>query len=235
MCFQKRLLTLLLIILLSIGGELLSGCSRVQSNVTGGASPDGSVIYAAVGDSTGAGVGARHGGYVERLFVRIKQERPASRLINPSLAGADTAQVLQRQVEKITSDAPTLVTVGIGLNDLLRGVSEDEFEKNYEEIVSRLLKTHAVIILITLPDLSVAPAFSKRDSSDLSARLLRYNQRIEAIAARHSITLVDVYNLSRESLREHPEFFSADGLHPSDAGYEYWAELLWPAVSKALS
>jgi len=235
MALQKRLTALLLILLLSVGCEILSGCSRVQSNVRRGSRADGSVVYAAIGDSTGAGVGARHGGYVERLFVKIKQERPASRLVNQSLAGADTAQVLQKQIEKISSDNPTLVTVGIGLNDLLRGTSEDDFAKNYEDIVARLLKTQAFIILITLPDLSAAPAFSQRDAGELSARLLRYNQRIEIIAARYNVSLVDLYKLSRESLQKHPEFFSADGMHPSDAGYEYWAELLWPAVSKALN
>ena len=232
---QGRSLTLMLIVLLSAGGELLSGCSSGQIKVRGGSLPDGSVVYAAVGDSTGTGFGARGGGYVERLFARIQQDRRASRLINPSLAGANTAQVLQSQMEQVISSNPTLVTVGIGLNDLLQGVSEDEFAKNYEEIVSRLLKTHAVIIVTTLPDLSAAPALSKRAPGELSARLTGYNQRIELIAARYGLLLVDLYTMSREPLRQHPEFFAADGMHPSDAGYEYWAETLWPAVSKAIS
>lgn len=200
-----------------------------------GSSPDGAVIYAALGDSTGAGLGARHGGYVERLFARIKEARPASRLNNRSLAGANTAQALQRQVEQIISDQPTLVTVGIGLNDLLQGVAEDEFAKNYEEIITRLLKTRAFIIILTLPDISAAPAFAKREMGDLSARLIRYNQRIEQIAARYGVLLVDVYNLSREALHKSPELFGADGLHPSDAGYEYWAEMIWPTVNKAIN
>ncbi|MBV9958978.1 MAG: SGNH/GDSL hydrolase family protein [Acidobacteria bacterium] len=231
MSLQKSSGALLLIILLSLG----CGCSKVRSNVTSGSRPDGAVIYAAVGDSTGAGLGARQGGYVERLFARIKQARPASRLNNRSLAGANTAQVLQSQVAQIVADQPTLVTVGIGLNDLLQGVTEDEFAKNYEEIVSRLLGTHAFIIITTLPDLSAAPAFAKREAGDLTARLIRYNQRIETIAARYGVELVDVYNLSREALHTRPELFGADGLHPSDAGYEYWAETLWPAVNKAIN
>lgn len=213
----------------------MSGCSRGRSKVTGGSRPDGSVIYAAIGDSTGAGFGARGGGYVERLFTRMKQERPSSRLINLSLAGANTRQALERQVEKIIVAEPTLVTIGIGMNDLLQGMPEDEFAKNYEEIVTRLLKTDAVIIVSTLPDLSTAPAFSERAPGDLPARLMRYNQRIEMIAVRHQFLLVDVYGMSRESMRHHPEFFAADGMHPSDAGYEYWAEILWPTVSKAIS
>ena len=235
MSLPKRSLTFILIILLSMGCDLLSGCSRGRSKVTGGSKPDGSVIYAAIGDSTGTGLGTREGGYVERLFARIKLERPASRLINLSLAGANTRQILKRQVEKIIQSNPTLVTIGIGMNDLLQGVPEDEFAKNYEEIVSRLLKTDAVIIVTTLPDLSVAPAFSNRDLNELSARLMRYNQRIEMIAGRYQFLLIDVYAMSRQSLQSHPEFFAADGMHPSDAGHEYWAEMLWPAVSKAIS
>lgn len=46
------------------------------------------LVYAAVGDSTGIGLGARDGGgYVDRLYARIEQERPGSTLINLSAAG----------------------------------------------------------------------------------------------------------------------------------------------------
>jgi acyl-CoA thioesterase-1 len=233
MYLPKRSLTFILILILSC--DLLGGCSRTRSKVTGGAKPDGSVIYAAIGDSTGTGLGTREGGYVERLFAKIKLERPASQLINQSLAGANTQQILKRQMEKTIQSNPTLVTIGIGMNDLLQGIPEDEFAKNYEEIVTRLLKTDAVIIVTTLPDLSSAPAFSNRDLNEISARLIRYNQRIEMIAERYQFLLIDVYAMSRQSLQSHPEFFAEDGLHPSDAGHAYWAEMLWPTVSKAIS
>lgn len=202
----------------------------------GGAKPKGgAVVYAAVGDSTGAGFGTGgRGSYVERLFARIEQGRPGSRLVNLSTPLADTGQALRRQVGKALEAGPTLVTVGVGLNDLLQGVPEEQFAENYEEIISRLKGGGAVVIATTLPDVSTAPALSAQPAPDLPARLAGFNRLIESAAGRHGATVVDLYGMTREALRAHPEYFASDGLHPSEAGSEYWAEALWPAVSEAV-
>lgn len=232
MSLHKRSLALVVIVV-TLGAccVVSSGCSQGSAKVK-----NGSIVYAALGDSTGAGYGAgRSGGYVERLYARIKEKRPDSRLLNLSTSGASTEQALRRQVDKLVAADPSLVTISIGSIDLLQGVSEEQFAKNYEEIVSRVSETDAVIIATTLPDLSTAPALSKLDPKDLSSRLAGYNQQIEKIAGQHQLQLVDLYGMSREALQKHPEFFSSDGMHPSDAGYEYWAELLWPTVNEVLS
>ena len=226
MFFQRRLASLLIFALLGTGSASSGGCSAARSR---------SVVYAAVGDSTGAGFGAGSGGYVERLFAKISRERPSSRLLNLSASGAGTEQVLRRQVGRAVEARPTLVTIGVGTNDLLRGVSEEQFAENYDEVVSRLAETDAVIVVTTLPDLSSTPAAASLGRGDLPARLDGFNRRIKMIAQRHRLLLVDVYALSREALAAHPEYLAADGIHPSDAGYEYWAEKLWPTVSRAIN
>lgn len=37
-----------------------------------------------------------------------------------------------------------------------------------------------------------------------------------------------------EIMRSHPEFFSGDGGHPSDASYEFWAGAMWPTMKRAI-
>src|SRR5436309_1752244 len=57
------------------------------------------VVYVALGDSTGVGMGARKGGgYVARLFERIERERPRSRVVNLCVSGARTDDVLRGQL-----------------------------------------------------------------------------------------------------------------------------------------
>ena len=57
------------------------------------------VVYVALGDSTGVGVGARRGGgYVARLFERIERVRPGSRVVNLCVSGARTDDALRGQV-----------------------------------------------------------------------------------------------------------------------------------------
>jgi acyl-CoA thioesterase I len=211
---------------------LPQGGDELGAKVSRKAAP---VVYVALGDSTGSGFGSRNGGYVERLFARIQQEYPGSRLTNLSKVGATTTDVLREQVNLSLDARPTLITVGIGLNDLIQGIKAEEFSRNYEEIIVRLKQRARVpIIIMNIPDLSLAPAMPPYMRADMRQRILLFNEQIEGLATRHNLLVVDLYGMNLD-LSSHPEFFSADGIHPSDAGYEFWAGLLWPTVEKALS
>src|SRR5438067_14812 len=61
-------------------------------------------------------------------------------------------------------------------------------------------------------------------------RIELFNEHVTATAARHKLSLVDLYGWSRHALRGHPELFSPDGFHPSALGYDAWAERMFPAA-----
>jgi acyl-CoA thioesterase I len=193
------------------------------------------VNYVALGDSTGVGVGAEHGGYAIRLLERIKQERPQSRLTNLCVSGATTDDVLREQVGQVAAVRPTLVTLGIGINDAGRSFPVDSFARNYEEIVKRLRSsTDAPIVVSNLPDVSLAPVVPAYLRGEVRRRIELYNERISEIAGRYGLRVVDAFTATREVIPRHPEFFSSDGFHPSDVGYEYWAKTMWPTVKAAI-
>ena len=194
------------------------------------------VTYVALGDSTGVGVGARKGGgYVARLFERLERERAGSRVVNLCVSGAETADVLRAQVPRVAAERPTLVTLGIGINDLTHGVEVEAFARNYEGIVARLREaTGAPVVVTNIPDISTAPRVPAFMREGVSRRIALFNEEIKRIAARHDLRLVDAYGMSREVVAAHPEFFSADGFHPSDVGYEYWAKMMWPTLEAVI-
>jgi len=194
------------------------------------------LVYAALGDSTGAGVGARdRRGYVARLFHRIERVRPGARLVNLCVSGATTADVLRAQVARVAAAHPTLLTLGIGINDLRRFTPED-YRRNYEEIIARLQEAAAPapLVVSNLPDLSFAPAIPAFLHEEVRRGVRRFNEIIADVAARRSLFLVDVFSKSHEVVPTHPEFFSPDGFHPSDEGYEFWAHAMWPTVKRAI-
>ncbi|HEX8282358.1 MAG TPA: SGNH/GDSL hydrolase family protein [Pyrinomonadaceae bacterium] len=194
------------------------------------------VVYVALGDSTGVGVGARKGGgYVARLFGRVERARPGSRLVNLCVSGATTSDVLRTQVGRVGAAGPTLITVGIGINDVTRQVEPERFARNFEEIVARLrAQTGAPVVVSNLPDLSHAPVVP--DFMRAGARLLiqEFNARVAESASRHGLFLADTFGKSAAVIPTHPEFFCPDGFHPSDEGYEFWAFEMWPVVKRAL-
>jgi lysophospholipase L1-like esterase len=194
----------------------------------------GAVTYAALGDSTGVGVGAREGGYVARLFRRIVEARPGSKLTNVCVSGATTTDVLRGQIEPALAARPTLITLGIGINDVGSGMDVEMFARNYEMIIKRLKRADAPIVITNIPDVSLAPVVSPDARAEVSQRVMLFNRRIEEIASRNGLLVVDAFKATRETIPSHPEFFSDDGFHPSDKGYESWAEAMWPTVKKAI-
>ena len=193
------------------------------------------IVYVAVGDSTGVGVGAEEGGYPARLLKRIRQEHEDARLVNLCVSGATTDDLLREQLAEAISSRPTLITVAIGINDLGNNFTVEKFARNFEEIIKRLKAgTKAAIVVSNLPDISFAPVVPADMRAGTRSQINRFNERIREIAARHSLALVDAYAETHAIIPEHPEFFSEDGFHPSDAGYEYWAKMMWPAVKAVL-
>ena len=223
---HRALISLLLTPLLSVG------CARPTATAGNRASP---LVYVAVGDSTGIGLGARAGGgYVDQLFARIEQQRPGSTLINLSTAGATTADVVDKQITQSDVTRATLITICIGVNDLLRGREVKQFAANYETIVAKLRQPGRLIIIATLPDVASAPAVKEMADDSLRTRLGQFNKAIEDIAGRYAVPLVDLYKLSSEISGARAEFFSSDGLHPSDVGYAHWTEAIWPVIEQAI-
>lgn len=195
----------------------------------------GPITYLALGDSTGSGVGATEGGYVVRLFKRIVEHRPGSKLVNECFSGATTSDVIRQQLDSGIRADPHLVTLGIGINDIGHGMSLEQFSKNYDEILTRLkTTTRATIVVTNIPDISSAPRIPGPMRAEYHQRILEFNGELAKIGAANAVIVFDVYTITHEQLPTHPEYFSEDGFHPSDSGYEFWAVQMWPTIAKTI-
>jgi len=194
------------------------------------------LLYVALGDSTAAGIGARSGGgYPERLVSRLRPDHPGLKLLNLGQSGATTADVLESQLPRARRTRPRLVTVGIGINDVGLQLPDDAFALNLEEIVVPLRSLSAAIVICNIPDLALSPAVTRLVPRSLYERRIElFNEHVTATAARHHLTLIDLYAWSREVLPGHPELFSEDGFHPSAKGYDVWAERMLPPIAALL-
>lgn len=190
-----------------------------------------SINYVALGDSTAVGVGAvRGGGYPERLASRLRGEGHSLGLTNLGMSGARIRDVFTGQVKRAIATQPTLITLGIGTNDLWRGTELEEFADDLDRVASRLKQTGAPLVVVNLADLALAPVARLVPSSLYEGRIETFNGAIATVARKHGMHLVDLYTASREFLPSRPDFFSSDGFHPSESGYEQWADLVLPTV-----
>jgi lysophospholipase L1-like esterase len=189
----------------------------------------------ALGDSTAAGVGARTGSYVDRLAKRLAHAGRTFRLVNLSESGATTSDVLHDQVTRVTGGQTGLVVLGVGVNDLTRNVSPEVFAQEFQTLIAAVrARTSAPIVVSNLPDVSLARAVWPDVRPALAARVDSYNGVIARVAAQNGLEVYDLCAMTRAQLPRHPEYLSPDGFHPSDQGYEAWAEGLWQVVQRVL-
>jgi acyl-CoA thioesterase I len=216
----------------AVAGALL--VSAVASPLFAAVIRPPATLYA-LGDSTGAGVGARQGSYVDRLFARLSEAGRSFRLENFSESGATTSDVLHDEVGRIARGAHGLVLIGIGANDLTSGTAPEVFRRQFEAVVAGVrARTDAPIVVSNVPDVSLAKAIQPAWRAPLTARVDAYNAVIAKVAHERNLVVFDLCALTRQTLPAHPEYLSGDGYHPSDRGYEAWAAGLWQVVRRVL-
>jgi lysophospholipase L1-like esterase len=163
------------------------------------------------------------------LLRRLQTVHPDARLVNLSQSGATTGDVLQSQLPRAKRTPADLVLLGIGINDVGLQLPEEAFSFNLEQIAVGIAVLRAPVVISNIPDLALAPVAQRLDRTQYEKRIQLYNTHIEATAARHRFAHVDMFVASRR-LFGTPGLFCSDGFHPSAAGYEAWADAMWPAV-----
>jgi acyl-CoA thioesterase I len=196
------------------------------------------VLYVALGDSTVEGIGATRQGadYVSRLHARLHEVYPRASVVNLGVGGATSADVRAGQLQRAVQLRPHLVTLSIGPNDITGQVSVAEYERNVDTIFRRLIEeTSAVVVVNLLPDLAVTPRFRGRETaSTVGGLTVQFNSALGRVARLYGVEIVDLYRPSRAEIPRRPELVAADGYHPSDLGYERWAELVWVGVERRI-
>ena len=162
----------------------------------------------------------------------------AVRLVNPAVNGFTTIDVLAHEVGFIAELEPNLVSVLVGVNDLVRGRTVDAYRSSGAEIydaVATLRLPQGRVAAISIPDWSIAPA--ARDYGDparLQAMTDQFNAAARAESESRGFTWIDITAVSRSGAGD-GDWFSADELHPGDRQYAAWAEEIWSRVRDAWS
>jgi lysophospholipase L1-like esterase len=201
------------------------------------ASPSGSATafrYVAIGASDTVGVGAsdpRTGSWPARLAARL----PAgSDYVNVGVSGSLAAQAAREQLPTALGVRPQLVTIWLGVNDLNASVSATDYATALRSVIEPLVtRTDARVFVGSVPDLRTVPAYAGTDLAALLARITAYNTAIAAIAASFGgrVAVVDLFTGSGPLVSTMT--VSADGFHPSDAGYALIADRFAKAIAAA--
>lgn len=187
------------------------------------------IVWLALGDSftIGTGVGT------DRAFPAVVVRRWAARgieceLVNPSVNGYATDDLIREELPLARAIGPTLVTLLIGANDVVRGSDERRYRAQLGRIHDGLLSAGvapAAICALPQPDWSLSPAgFGFGDIAAIAGTIERFNEIAHQEAGRADALWIDLFPLMREQARR--KLFAPDGLHPSAEAYAEWAREL---------
>ena len=90
------------------------------------------------------------------------------------------------------------------------------------------------VFVLTIPDWGVTAFAANRDRAQIAGELDAYNAAIARICAREGVAVVDIAPISRARGGE-ATMQASDGLHPSAALYQLWADAALPVVRSMLA
>jgi acyl-CoA thioesterase-1 len=140
---------------------------------------DGRPLLVCFGDSLTAGYGTDPGqSYPDDLQRMLDAKGYRYRVENAGISGNTTKDGLER-IERVIAQHPGIVVVEFGGNDGLRGLPVEQTKTNLAEIIERLQKAGAQIVLagITLPP-EYGPAYIGRFDAMYTALARQFHVRL---------------------------------------------------------
>jgi len=184
--------------------------------------------YLALGDSYTAGTGASDAAHA---WPSIIAARLGAELTNPAVNGYTTEDLIRDELPLVYELQPELVTVLIGVNDLVQGRSMEAYRESLATIYDAV--AGARVVAVSIPSWSYVPTAADFGGAARVDRLTQlFNAAARQLAGERGFPWVDLGPVSTSNIGS-PGWLASDQLHPGDAQYAAWAEVIWPAVRNA--
>jgi lysophospholipase L1-like esterase len=155
---------------------------------------------------------------------------------NPAVNGFTTIDLIEKELPYVERLEPDMVTILIGVNDLVRGRETGKYRASlvtiYEAVAALSLPSGRTLV-ISIPNWSVTPAARQYGDPEGIRHLTdTFNDIAHEEADARGFTWVDITAASVSGLGS-ADWISSDGLHPGDSQYAAWAEVIWHSVRTA--
>jgi len=186
--------------------------------------PADAPLVIAFGDSLYAGyqLGPKEG-LAPQLQAALAADGVIARVQNAGVSGDTSAAGRQRLTYVLDNakEKPALVVLGLGGNDMLRGIGPDQTRANLDAMLAELRKRD---IPVLLTGMMAAPNLG----SDYAAR---FNPIYPELAAKYDVSF---YPFILDNVIADKSLMLGDNLHPNARGVKVVAKALAPLVEQAL-
>jgi lysophospholipase L1-like esterase len=150
--------------------------------------------------------------------------------LNQGISG-ETSNGLLKRLKIFDRTQPEVIFVMIGINDLIRGMSDEVILDNQRQIINYLRKTHPtaqIVVQSILPHGAEEATWKGRDKLLIvnNSRIHELNQQLQSISTKKGVKYLDLYPLFTNKEGNLRREFTTDGLHLSPEGYIVWRSAL---------
>jgi lysophospholipase L1-like esterase len=144
---------------------------------------------------------------------------------NRGISGDLTFGVLER-MDEVIAGHPKKIFILIGINDISRNVPDSIITRNHKLMIARIRKGSPDTQIYFYTLLPVNASFQKfMNHYGKDEHILAVNEAIRKLKAK-KVTIIDLYPHFLDSENHLKAEYCKDGLHPNDAGYQIFAEIL---------
>jgi len=191
-------------------------------------------VYTAIGASDTVGTGStmpRTDSWVAQLYNLMPKNYQFVRL---GIGGLTLHEANQCFMTRAIASNPTIVSDWNAVNDIVRGVNLDSYKTDLDYFLQQLTsQTNAKILVGNVPNLTTLPFVVKTMGSrfDLAALTTGWNNMIAQETTKYPgrVWVVNV-QADPNTFKQHPEWLSGDGLHPTASGYTQLAQAFWDVI-----
>ena len=193
------------------------------------------IRYVALGDSYTIGTSvAERERWPDQLVARLPR---LDLVANLGVNGFTSRDVIEVELPQLDALRPELITLLIGVNDVVQGVPAETYRQNVVRILDDAVDRvgAARVLVVTTPDYTVTPSGADYgDPAQQSAGIRANNAIITELAIARGIAVVDIYDISLGARTER-SLVASDGLHPSGAQYRLWVDRILPSMEQMLT
>lgn len=163
-------------------------------------------------------------GWVRVVAALLGGRRPGvHEVLNAGVAGDRVADLTARWERDVVSHAPQVLTILIGVNDVLLEPRTDEaaFERDYRRILEQVPPS---VERLVIAEPFVLPVDERTEA--LRATAEPHLEIVRALAAEVGAVRLPLAKLFGKACQQAPPaWWAADGIHPTAAGHGFLAEM----------
>ena len=175
------------------------------------------------GDSLMAGYGLEKKDHLSTILeIELTKKGYDTKIINASVSGDTTAGGLNKINWTLSENDIDILVLGLGANDMLRGIKPEETKKNLEEIIKITLNKKIKLILAGM----MAPTSHGNEYKK------EFDEIYKSLSNKYNLILIPFL---LEGVAFNPELNLEDGIHPNPEGVKIISQTIEKKIISLLN